>query len=82
MTLKDESPRSEGVWYDIGKEWRRITNIIPQVWCVWYATEKEQRRITSSSRKKEVAGPKQKWCLVVDVPDDGKKSNAVKYNIA
>ena len=26
MTLKDESPRSEGVQYATGGEWRRITN--------------------------------------------------------
>ena len=26
MTLKDESPRSEGVQYAPGEEWRRIAN--------------------------------------------------------
>ena len=34
---------------------------------VLYAPEVEQRTITYSSRKNEVAGPKQKWHLGVDV---------------
>ena len=43
MTLEDKLPRSEGVQYATGEEWR------------------------NSSRKNEEAGPKQKWCSVVDV---------------
>ena len=46
ITLEVESPRSEGVQYTTGEEWRAVIN---------------------SSRKKEVAGPKQKRCPVVDV---------------
>ena len=34
---------------------------------VQYATREEQRAITRSSRKNEAAGPKPKWCSVVDV---------------
>ena len=34
---------------------------------VQYATGEWQRAITNSSRKNEVAGPKQKRCSVVDV---------------
>ena len=34
---------------------------------VQYATGEEWRAITNSSRKKEAAGPKWKWCSVVDV---------------
>ena len=34
---------------------------------VQYATGEEQRAITNSSKKNEAAGPKQKWCLVLDV---------------
>ena len=33
----------------------------------------ERKAITNSSRKNEVAGPKQKWCSVVDV--SGGESN-------
>ena len=34
---------------------------------IQYVTGEEQRAITNSSRKNEVAGPKQKKCSVVDV---------------
>ena len=51
MTLKDESPRSEGVQY---------------------APEEEQRT-TNSPRKNEVAGSKQKQCIIVDVSADESK---------
>ena len=33
---------------------------------IQYATEEEWKPVTSSSRKSEVAGPKQKRCSVVD----------------
>ena len=33
---------------------------------VQYATDEEWRAITHNSRKNETAGPKQKWCSVVD----------------
>ena len=49
VILKVKPPRSEGVQYAPGEEWRRTTNI---------------------PRKNEVAGPKQKWCLVVDMSGD------------
>ena len=52
MTPEDEPPRSEGVQYVTGEEWRAIT---------------------SSSRRKEVAEPKQTWCSVVDVSGDESK---------
>ena len=52
ITPKDESPRSEGVQYATGEEWRRTT---------------------SSPRKNEVAGPKWKQCLVVDMSGDESK---------
>ena len=35
---------------------------------IQYATGEEWRAIINSSRKNETAGPKGKWCLVVDVP--------------
>ena len=34
---------------------------------VQYGTREERGAIPSSSRKNEVAGPKQKWCSVVDM---------------
>ena len=34
---------------------------------IQYATEEEWKPVTSSSRKSEVAGPKQKRCSVVDI---------------
>ena len=40
---------------------------------VQYATGEKWRAITNSSRKNEVAGPKWKWCAVVDVPDGDSK---------
>ena len=43
---------------------------------IQYATGEEQRTIANSSSKKEAAGPKQKWCSVVDVSD------AVRNSIA
>ena len=46
IASEDEPPRSEGVQYATGEEWRAVTN---------------------SSRKNEVAGPKQKLHSVVDV---------------
>ena len=49
---------------------------------VWHATGEEQRAITNSFKKNEAAGPKQKWCSVVDVTGDGSKSDAVKNSIA
>ena len=39
----------------------------PRLVGVQYATREEQRVITNRSRKKEVAGPKQKQCSAVDV---------------
>ena len=57
MILKDKSPRSEGVQYAPGEEWRRTTNI---------------------PRKNEAAGPKRKWCSVVDVPGDESKIQCCK----
>ena len=54
----------------------------PRLEGVQYATEKVWRAIGNSSRRNEVAGPKQKQrsvaeCLVVKV-----KSDAVKKNVA
>ena len=46
IASEDDPPRSEGVQYATGEEWRAVTN---------------------SSRKNEVAGPKQKLHSVVDV---------------
>ena len=40
---------------------------------VQYATGEEQRTTTISSRKNELAGPKQKRQSVVDVSDDESK---------
>ena len=45
-------------------------------------TGKEQRAVTNSSRKNEVAGPKQKQHSVVDGLVVKVKSNAIKINIA
>ena len=49
---------------------------------VQYATGKECRTVTKSSRKNEVARPKQKLCSVVDVSVMRVKFNAIKNNIA
>ena len=43
------------------------------------ATGEEWR---NNSRKNEEMEPKQKQCPGVDVTDDGRKSNAIKNNIA
>ena len=40
---------------------------------IQYVTGDEQRTAAISSRKNEVAGPKQKWCSVVDVAGDESK---------
>ena len=40
---------------------------------VQYATGEKQMAITNSFRKKEVDGPKGKWCLFVDMPGDERK---------
>ena len=53
MTSEDEPPRSEGVQYAPGEEWRAVTN---------------------SSRKNEVAGPKQKQCSIVYVSGSESKT--------
>ena len=45
---------------------------------VQYATWKEQRRTPNSPRKKEAAGPKQKWCSVVNVSGDESKIRCCK----
>ena len=39
----------------------------PRLEVVQYATGEEWRTVTNSSKKSEVAGPKQKWCSVVNV---------------
>ena len=39
----------------------------PRLEGIQYATRIEHRAITNSSRKNEVAGPKWKWCLAVNV---------------
>ena len=49
---------------------------------IQYATGKECRTVTNSSRKNEVAGPKQKQCSVVDVSVMREKFCAIKNNIA
>ena len=46
-----------------------------------YATGEEQRTITNSSRKNEEAGPKQKWCSVVDVSGSESKVQCCKDGI-
>jgi len=40
---------------------------LPRSEGVQYATGEEENTITNISRKNEVAGPKQKWCSVLDV---------------
>ena len=40
---------------------------LPRSEGVQYATGEEENAITNISRKNEVAGPKQKWCSVLDV---------------
>ena len=40
----------------------------PRLGGVQYVTEEQWMAIINSSRKNEVAEPKQKWCSVVDVP--------------
>jgi len=56
MTMKDESPRLEGVQCTTG----------------------EERRPTKSPGKSEAAGPKRKWCSVVDVSGDENKIGCCK----
>ena len=46
---------------------------------VQYPTGAEQR---NSSRKKEEAGPKRKWCSIADVSGDESKVQCCKNNIA
>ena len=46
---------------------------------VQYPTGAEQR---NSSRKKEEAGPKRKWCSIADVSGDKSKVQCCKNNIA
>ena len=46
---------------------------LPRSEGVQYATGEEENAITNISRKNEVAGPKQKWCSVVDVSCDESK---------
>ena len=45
---------------------------------VLYATGEEQRTTTNSSRKNEVAGPKRKECLVLDVSGGERKVHFCK----
>ena len=47
-----------------------------------YASGEEQMAIINSSRKNEAAGPKWKWCSVVNVGGVKVKCNVVKNNIA
>ena len=43
-----------------------LEDVSPRLTGIQYATGEEWRAITNSSRKNEAAGPKQKWCSVVD----------------
>ena len=55
----------------------------PRLKGVQYAIGGKQRAITNSSRKNEMAGPKEEPCLAVDEPGGKMKSNAVRtVNIA
>ena len=45
---------------------------------VQYATEEEWKPITRSSRKSEVAGPKQRQCSVVDISGGESKVRCCK----
>ena len=50
----------------------KVKNIWHQKWTPWsedvqYTTSEKWRTIMKSSRKNQAAGPKQKWCSVVDV---------------
>ena len=47
-------------------------------WKVSSTLQEEQRAITNSSRKNEVAGPKRKWHLVVDVSGGESKLRCYK----
>ena len=47
---------------------------------IQYATEEEWKPITSSSRKSEVAGPKQKRCSVVDISGGESKVRCCKQH--
>ena len=55
------------------------TTPLPRSEGVQYATREEYRAITNSSRKNEVAGPKQKQCSVVDV--SGGESKVQSYKL-
>ena len=50
------------------QKYMTLEDELPRLEGVQYTTEEEQRAITNSSRKNEVAGPKQKQHSVVDVP--------------
>ena len=47
-----------------------------------YVTREEWRAVTNSSRKNEVAGPRQKWHSIVDVSGDESKVQCHKGPIA
>ena len=51
---------------------------MPRLAGVQYATGKEQRAIANTTRKNEQAGPKQKWCSVVDVSSGESKISCYK----
>ena len=51
---------------------------LPSSESVQYATGEEQRAITNISRKDEVAGPKQKWRIVVDMSGGESKVHCCK----
>ena len=55
--------------------WKRS---LPRLEGVQYATGGGWRSITNSSRKKEVAGPKWKWCSAVDVSGGESKVQCCK----
>ena len=59
-------PQEPHEWYERQKD-MTPEHEPPRLEGVQYAPREEQRTITISSKKSEVAGPKQKWHSVVDV---------------
>ena len=62
---------------------KREDDLIPEEECptlevVQYATGGKLRAITDRARKKEEAGPKQKWCSVVDLSGGESKVQCCK----
>ena len=62
MTLNDESPRSEGVQYATGEEWRRITNS-PRMNEVAGPRQIQHLVVNVFGDKRKISCCKEQYCL-------------------